>query len=639
MEQTLTADTSGISDRDGLTNVSYSYQWIAGGADIDGATGDSLSLTTSQQGQTIQVRVVFTDDAGNNETLTSEATVEVTAAPVPLTASFLAAPSSHDGDNSFTFELRFSEEVDLSYVTLRDDDAFSVTDGEVTGVSRLDKPGNLRWQIVVEPDSDADVTIVLPPTTDCGAQGAICTGGGKKLSGRVELTVNGPEQQSQERQNNSAAGEPTISGTPQVRETLTAGTSAISDEDGLDNVSYQYQWLRDDADIAGQTNSTYTLVTADQGKTIKVRVTFSDDARNAESLTSAATTAVAARPTPAVLLTASFANAPADHNGKNFTFQLTFSENVEAGYARIRDHALTVIGGSIASASRTTQGSNQGWNVEVNPTGNGAVTITLPETTDCSASGAICTDDERKLSHTTSVRVAGPPAISVSDATVQEAEGAALAFSVTLSHLSSRTVTVAYATSDGSAQAGSDYTAKTGTLTFNTGDTSQTVSVTVLTDSDDEGQETLTLTLSNPSQATLDDATATGAIENGESSSGTQDDPPAVLLTATFSNMPATHNGSAFTFDLSFSENVQAGYARIRDHAFTISGASAIASAVRKTQGSNQNWTITVQPGGNDAITITLPPTTDCDDTGAICTQGGRKLSNRNEFTVSGPGG
>ena len=177
VEQTLTADTSGISDQDGLTNVSYSYQWIAGGADIDGATGDSLSLTTSQQGQTIQVRVVFTDDAGNNETLTSEATVEVTAAPVPLTANFLAAPSSHDGDNSFTFELRFSEEVDLSYVTLRDDDAFSVTDGEVTGVSRLDKPGNLRWQIVVEPDSDADVTIVLPPTTDCGAQGAICTGG------------------------------------------------------------------------------------------------------------------------------------------------------------------------------------------------------------------------------------------------------------------------------------------------------------------------------------------------------------------------------------------------------------------------------------------------------------------------------
>ncbi len=733
VDQTLTSDTSAIDDADGLTNVSYGYQWIAGGSDIEGATGSSYLLTSSEQGQIIQVRVSFTDDRDNAETLTSEATVEVTAVPVPLTASFLAAPSSHDGDNSFTFELRLSEEVDLSYVTLRDHDAFSVTDGEVTGVSRLDKPGNLRWQIVVEPDSDADVTIVLPPTTDCGALGAICTGGGKKLSGRVELTVNGPEQQNQEQQNNSATGapaisgtpqvgetltastsdiddedgltnvsyryqwiaggsdiygatgsshlltasqqgqtvqvkvtftddadnqesltsaetlavaarpntaatgEPTISGTPQVDETLTADTSTISDEDGLANVSYQYQWLRDDADIAGQTNSTYRLVSADEGKTIRVRVTFRDDADNAESLTSAATTAVAAQPTPAVLLTASFANVPADHNGGNFTFQLTFSENVDAGYARIRDHALTVTGGSIASASRITQGSNQGWNVEVDPTGNGSVTITLPETTDCDASGAICTDDSRKLSHSTSATVAGPSAISVSDAAAQEAEEAVLVFTITLSHASSRTVTVGYATSDGTAQAGSDYTAASATLTFNAGEISQTVQVTVLTDSEDESEETLTLTLSNPSQATLDDATGAGAIENGESSSGTQEDPPVVLLTGSFSNMPATHNGSAFTFDLSFSENVKAGYARIRDHAFTISGTSTIANAVRKTQGSNQNWTITVQPGGNDAITITLPSTTNCSSQRGICTYDDRMLSNELRLTVTGP--
>ena len=123
------------------------------------------------------------------------------------------------------------------------------------------------------------------------------------------------------------------------------------------------------------------------------------------------------------------------------------------------------------------------------------------------------------LSHATSVRVTGPPAISVADATVQEAEGAVLIFTATLSHASSRTVTVDYATSDGTAVAGSDYTAASGALTFNAGDTSQTVQVTVLTDSEDEGQETLTLSLSNPSQATLDDATGTGAIENGESSS------------------------------------------------------------------------------------------------------------------------
>ena len=310
VDQTLTADTSPIADGDGLTNVSYRYQWIAGGSDIDGATGSSYLLTSSEQGQTIQVRVTFTDDRNNAETLTSAATVEVTAVPVPLTASFMAAPSSHDGDNSFTFELRLSEEVDLSYVTLRDDDAFSVTDGEVTGASRLDQPGNLRWQIVVEPDSDADVTIVLPPTTDCGALGAICTGDGKKLSGRVELTVNGPEQQSQERQNNSATGAPAISGTPQVEETLTADTANIADQDGLDHVSYRYQWIAGGSDISGATGSSHTLTSSEEGQTIQVRVDFTDDAGNAESLTSVATDAVAARPTP---LTASFSNVPAAH--------------------------------------------------------------------------------------------------------------------------------------------------------------------------------------------------------------------------------------------------------------------------------------------------------------------------------------
>ena len=81
------ADTSSITDEDGLTNVSYRYQWIAGGSDIAGATGSSYTLTASEQGQTVQVRVTFTDDADNEETLTSEATAEVTAAPAPLTAS------------------------------------------------------------------------------------------------------------------------------------------------------------------------------------------------------------------------------------------------------------------------------------------------------------------------------------------------------------------------------------------------------------------------------------------------------------------------------------------------------------------------------------------------------------------------
>ena len=133
---------------------------------------------------------------------------------------------------------------------------------------------------------------------------------------------------------------------------------------------------------------------------------------------------------------------PAEHDGSTFTFDLSFSENVAAGYARIRDHAFSVNGANIKKARRKTQGSNQNWTVTVDPTGNGGVSITLPETTNCNNAGAICTDDGRKLNHSTSDSVQGPVGISVSDARVEEAAGAVLAFAVTLSRAASGTLTV-----------------------------------------------------------------------------------------------------------------------------------------------------------------------------------------------------
>ena len=187
--QILTAYISGISDDDGLTNVSYSYQWIAGGSDIAGATGSSYTLKDVQKGQTIQVRVSFRDDADNDETLTSDATATVVGPPLTVRLVFPVA-GHHGASNVFTFDIRFSEEFPLSYKTLRDL-AFTVSGGEVLKAQRLDKPSNIKWRIMVRPDSSEDVTIVLPATTDCEAQGAICTEDGRKLSNRLEFTVSG----------------------------------------------------------------------------------------------------------------------------------------------------------------------------------------------------------------------------------------------------------------------------------------------------------------------------------------------------------------------------------------------------------------------------------------------------------------
>ena len=120
----------------------------------------------------------------------------------------------------------------------------------------------------------------------------------------------------------------------------------------------------------------------------------------------------------------------------------------------------------------------------------------------CTQTGAVCAAGSEVLSNAVAKTILGPPGLSVADARVDEAPGATVDFAVTLARGSTSTVTVDYATSDGTganaATAGADYTATSDTLTFAPGETAKTVSVAVLDDSHDEGEETFTLTLSNP---------------------------------------------------------------------------------------------------------------------------------------------
>ena len=100
--------------------------------------------------------------------------------------------------------------------------------------------------------------------------------------------------------NTTATGTPKIIGTPWVGETLTASISDIEDDNGLDGVAFAYQWIIGDGnteeDIEGASGAKYTLLAADEGKAVKVRVSFTDNHGFAETLTSAATAAVATPP-------------------------------------------------------------------------------------------------------------------------------------------------------------------------------------------------------------------------------------------------------------------------------------------------------------------------------------------------------
>ena len=103
--------------------------------------------------------------------------------------------------------------------------------------------------------------------------------------------------------NNAATGAPTISGTAAVGETLMAAKGTIADVDGVPT-TLTYQWLRVDGanetDITGETESTYTVTAADIGKTLKVKVGFTDNLSGEESRTSAATATVAQPPTVSI---------------------------------------------------------------------------------------------------------------------------------------------------------------------------------------------------------------------------------------------------------------------------------------------------------------------------------------------------
>ena len=110
-----------------------------------------------------------------------------------------------------------------------------------------------------------------------------------------------------------------IDGTPEVGQMLSADSTAIADADGLDNAVFQYQGLADDADIAGATAAAYTVVSGDVGKAIRVRVTFTDDEGNEETLTSA----------PTAVVTVGLQLQSATVNGSTLT--LTFDENLDTG--------------------------------------------------------------------------------------------------------------------------------------------------------------------------------------------------------------------------------------------------------------------------------------------------------------------
>ena len=290
--ETLTMDTSGVADADGLANVSYSFQWVSNDGtsdtDITGATDSTYTLAAADEGNTIKVRVSFTDDADNEEALTSAATAAVTAAEPdepPARPQGLTGTVAYDA------------------VSLTWDDPGDAT---ITGyqILRRDRAlhGNGDFQVHVDDTGSAAAYVDRDVSPEGSYVYRIKARNAAGLSGRSgHFRADTPSAPSQ---NSPATGAPNIGGTARVGETLSADVSGIADSDGLSGATFSYQWVSNDGttdtDITGATDSTYTLAASDEGSAIKVRVTFTDDAGYAETLSSAATAAVAAQNSPAI---------------------------------------------------------------------------------------------------------------------------------------------------------------------------------------------------------------------------------------------------------------------------------------------------------------------------------------------------
>ena len=266
---------------------------------------------------------------------------------------------------------------------------------------------------------------------------------------------------------------------------------------------------------------------------------------------------------------------------------LGFDEN-DIRFTNIRlPQALSLVG---------TRPNGDWWiytfNVEPEPAG-GETTITVP--------AGIATDEVGN-SNTASqpLHIARNRKVSVADARATEGTDAKVDFVVTLDARNDcETVTVDWATADGTAIAGTDYAAASGTLTFGPGETTKTVSVAVLDDTGPESDETFTLQLSRALGATIIDATAAGTIANDDVADTEPPGPPTVTVT---SEQFEPHSTDDFVVVVTFSEPVS-GF-EMSELEVTNGSAQSMSSNSDGT-----HYTVTIRPSHTftGEVTIAVP--------------------------------
>ena len=507
-----------------------------------------------------------------------------------LTAEFRDLPKNH-GSAAFTFELRFSEDFSISYLTLRDS-AFSVTNGQVTGARRLESGKNRRWEIHVVPDDPGNVVVTLPGTVDCGATGAICTADDRPLADPVTTTIpempppEEPEEpQSEQQQVEQQQSEQTLApltvkfeegSLPATHDGVNPFTFriAFSAEPAGDDISRTVRFHVLDVALGMKPIIPKTVSQVEAGSNRRLEVTF------VQRLTSLS----------------------ANDKKLDVTIRISPTESCEDVGAvctengrKLSNPLVGVVKGPPAlSVGDGHRGAREGGEMDF--------TVTLSRAVSEPVTVEYATRDKNEMTESNY-----------------------------------------YVAARKAATAGSDYIPVRGTLTFAPGQTQRSVTVRSLQDTEHEPQEVFLFTLGDftgPGVWVMD-----GVVDGTINDLGSDPEPetPAVQppvstdpLTARFLNLPWSHDGgAAFSFELEFSEELPLGYKTIRDHLFEVSG-GAVTGVRRMAPARNEHWVINVAPDGDGDVTIRLPAMGNCWES-FVCTTDGRPLSKTVSETVLGP--
>ena len=660
-----TPDSDGGSD---ITGYRVQYRESSGSwdtpADVseETVTTNSHILTGLTGGVEYTLRVVAVNEMGDGPPSAEVSATPVTAAwTATLTVGTRGDASGYSiygssalgalSDNDFEVE---GSTYTVHYVQLIDGELNLGLDG-VPGYAFVLRVGDEEFD---SGEATAEMSVTTPYRFRWADPGL-----GWTDDDQVELSLVLDESD----RNTPAAGKPTISGSAEVGEVLTANADGISDPDGMDDAVPRYQWTVSsgsaDLHIHGATASSYTVRDADRGRTIRVEVSFLDDANFAETVSSDPTAAITPFPpnpltgftvvdasvqpqTVLAALTDGGTLSLEDPQGGSYGIQADTKSGADVGSVRLQltgpvsaEHTKNLVPYSLHGDNG--RGKLNGGNLPV-----GSYTLTATAYLEGNRGGV----ELGKLSISFTVEKATTqPSRPLTGFTVVNASVLPQAVLGTLTDGS----TLALGDPQGGSygirvdtnpdmEIGSVRLQLAGPLSV---DHTEGIAPYSLHGDNGAGKlygenlpvgsYTLTATAYSEGHA--------GGVELGklEVSFTVEQAPPLTVSVAVAP--PSTHDGqTAFTFEIKFSENIaDLSYLTLRDHAFQVTGGQ-VAKARRMDPQSatpNVHWEITVKPDGNDDVVIVLPVTADCNAQGAICTKSGGKLSDRNELTVSGPGG